>query len=865
MTFVLRMAGREARASWRRLVFFFLCVAIGVGAIVALRSVVQGVRDTLVREARTLTASDVLVSTNRPWDDATRATIERRLEAAPVTARTEAIETATMARPADASKPHVRMVELQGVQPGFPLYGRVVLEGGQPYSHALLAQRGALVRPELLVQLDVAVGDTIVIGDHQFTIRGVVLTEPGRRLGAFSLGPRVLVDHDDLLRSGLLTFGSRARYRLMLQVREAGIDGLVSALRGDFRQQFVTVSSYRRAEDQIGEDLQRAENYLSLVGFVMVVLGGIGVWSVTRVFVRQKMHAIAVLKCVGASSRQVLAIYLAQVLLLALVGSALGVLLAGLGLWTLPPAWFADLPGGLTPRLTGSAVAQGSGVGVLVSMLFALVPLLEVRRVKPLLLLRDEAEFGPAQGAAGGDGRQGAAGRMVTRARALDWMRIASGAAVAAALVALAGWQASSLKVGLAVSAGFIAVALALHVAGAALVRLVRPLRRVRWFALRHAVISIGRPGNQTRVILLAVGLGAFFILGVRALQANLLREFSVDLRGSGADLFLVDIQPPQRDGVRDFLASALPASSPRLVPVLRARVTGVRGRTVNLDGVDDVRGRGSLAREYVVTYRGALESNETLVAGGFWPPSPAPVPEVSIEESIRSRFGIDVGDSVRFDVLGRSVEARVTSVRRVEWSDARAGGFMFVFRPGVLEQAPQTWLGIVQGPADPAARAGLQRDLVARFPNVSAIDVLEVARTVERVLGHVTLAVSAVGAVALLSGLLIVIGSVAMTKFERLHDAAVFKTLGAPARTMGAMLALEYGTLGLLAGAVGAVGALALSWVVSRHVLDIRWWPAPGLAAAGMLATGLVVAAVGVVASLDVLRRKPLSILRGE
>jgi putative ABC transport system permease protein len=194
-----------------------------------------------------------------------------------------------------------------------------------------------------------------------------------------------------------------------------------------------------------------------------------------------------------------------------------------------------------------------------------------------------------------------------------------------------------------------------------------------------------------------------------------------------------------------------------------------------------------------------------------------------------------------------------------------RAGGFMFVFRPGTLERAPQTYLGILEGPADPTVRAALQRDLVGRFANVSVIDVLEVAQTVERVLGNVTLGITVVGAVALFSGLLIVVGSVAMTKFERLHDAAVFKTLGASSRTMAAMLCVEYGALGLLAGLVGAAGATALSWAVARHVLDIRWWPAPGTTAAGVVVTAAVVAVVGVVASLDVLRRKPLSILRAE
>ena len=237
MGFVLRMVGREARASWRRLIFFFVCVAVGVGAIVALRSVIQSVRGALVAEARTLMAADITVSTNRPWTPDLRAAVERRLREGGATAITEAIETATMARPADTSKALVRAVELQGVDAAFPFYGRVQLEGGQPYAHDLLKGQGALVRPELLTQLDLRVGDQIVIGDLTFTIRGVVLSEPGRRLGFFSFGPRVLVDLSDLERTGLLAFGSRARRMLMVRAPQAAVEPLVESIRKGFQEQ----------------------------------------------------------------------------------------------------------------------------------------------------------------------------------------------------------------------------------------------------------------------------------------------------------------------------------------------------------------------------------------------------------------------------------------------------------------------------------------------------------------------------------------------------------------------------------------------------------------------------------------------------
>lgn len=852
MGFVLRMVGREARASWRRLLFFFLCVAIGVGAIVALRSVIQSVRGGIAAEARTLTAADVVISTNRPWADEARARIDERLREAGATGVAETIETATMARPADEAKVVARTVELQGVQAGYPYYGRVELDGGLAYSHDLLKGQGALVRPELLTQLDLAVGDQIVLGDARFTIRGVVLAEPGRRLGFFSFGPRVLIDHADMARTGLLQFGSRARYALLVRAPEPAIEPLVRTLRDDFRDQFINARSYRGTEDRMSEDFARAENYLSLVGFIIVILGGIGVWSVTRVFVQQKLRAVAVLKCLGASTAQVLAVYLAQVVALGLLGSLLGLVLAWAAIAAIPTDVMAGF-GGVVPHVTLSASAQGLAVGVLVSLLFSLVPLLEIRRVRPLLLLRDEAarqSSGPA-----------AAGSWWRR---VDWAQVGAALAVGVALVAVASWQAASLAVGALVCGAFVSVAVLLHLAGRMLVRVVAPLRHASWFPLRHAVISVSRPGNQTRVILLAVGLGAFFIIGVRSLQTNLLDAFRLDLRRDGPDLFLVDIQSDQEAGVRNFLATANPGYAARLLPVLRARITGVRGQELNLDGFDEVRGQGRLAREYVITYRDHLEANERLVAGTFWD-SPSATPEVSIEDGISERFGIGLGDTIRFDVMGRVIEAKVTSVREVEWADARSGGFMFVFRPGVFDNAPRTYIAAARGPDAPADRARLQRDLVVAFPNVSVIDVREVARTVEAVAANVTLAVSIVGLIALLAGVLILMGSVAMTKFQRLHESAVFKTLGASTRTLTTMLAIEYGTLGALAGAIGALTSLGLSWALCRFVLDIPWTPTPDVAGAGLAATAALVGGLGVAASLDVLRRRPLAILRAE
>jgi putative ABC transport system permease protein len=846
MMFVLQMAARETRASWRRLLFFFVCIAVGVAAIVALRSVIQSVREGVNTEARALVGADVVLGTNRDWPDGARQRIDRHLAAFGAFAQTETTETPTMVRPADNSKTVAKMAELRAVQSGYPLYGAISLQNGPTYSHALLENHGALVRPELLTALQLNTGDQIAIGVTTFTIRGVISREPGGGPGGFALGPRIYIDYADLPSTGLLGFGSRAQRMLFVRVPEDNVSPLMDALRSDLRQDFINARSYRSREDQIGRDFDRAEDYLSLVGLVIVILGGIAVSSVTRVFILQKIRSIAVLKCVGARNAQIVAVYVLQVMILGLAGSLLGVAIARAAVAAIPLALTSSSPSLLTEAHYGvswSAALQGIGIGVLVSLLFSVVPLLQVRFIKPSLLLRDE-----------------------TIRRRRDWLGIAALVVVSVALVALTAWQASSLRVGVVVCGGFAALAVVLQLAGKALVALLAPLANSKSFPLRHAVLHLSRPGNQTRVVLLAVGLGAFFIVGIRSLQASLLDEFSIQTGDASPDMFLLDIQRGQADGVRAFLGDpSRSAGTYQLIPVLRARVVGVAGRETNVEGAEAVRQRGiSLGREFTLTYRDHLEANEKVIDGAFWS-TPSSEPEVSVEKIITERARLHLGDTIKFDILGRVVAARVTSIRNVEWRESRNGGFVFVLRPGVLDQAPQTFVSPVKGPGDPAARARFQHDLVSQFPNVTVIDFRDVLERLRDVMSKVTLAITIVGGLVLFSGVLILIGAVAMTKFQRVYEAAVFKTLGANTRTIGRMLLFEYGVLGSLAGIIGSVGAVGLTWGVSTYALEIPWRVFVAEHIGGVLITAVLVAAIGVISSLDVLRHKPLATLRAE
>ena len=845
MRFILSMARREIRASWRRLLFFFLCIGIGVGSIVALRSTIQNVNRSVAGQARSLLTADVQVDSTRPWNPESLAAIERISRPPFVESRTETIESNTMVRPADAAREGALMVELKGVESAFPLYGDFILRGGEKFRYELLRENGAVVAPLLLERLNLNVGDAIKIGESTFEIRGVIEREPGGGGGGFRLGPRVLIEREAVEGTGLVGFGSRARRRILLRVQEGALERVVQNLRNELKGQLVTTNSYRDAQANLNEQFARTENYLSLTGLVVLVLGGIGVSSVTRVFIEQKRVSIAVLKCLGGTSRQITAAYLAQVIALGLAGSLLGVALAK-GALLLVGRYFAQsLPPDMSYDLAPSAITQGLGLGLLVSVLFSALPLLRIRHVKPNMLLRDEAGTGGKPG------------------RRLDIVRYLTGAAVVLGLFLLSSWQAGSGTVGLYFLAGLAATATILYVAAIVLVFLVRRARHIRSFALRQSINSLYRPGNQTRVIVMAVGLGAFVVMSIQSLQTNLLAEIDLSRRTSLPGMFLIDIQPNQRQGVENLIEQ-MSGTRPELIPTVRARIFAINGREVDLEEPEVRRERGRLGREYVVTYRPALEANETLVAGTFWDAQPSEEPEVSIEEGMRGVRGLDVGSTITFDIAGRKLTARVTSIRRVDWRNSRTG-FMVLFRPGALENAPQMLVAPINAPDDEAERARFQRALLDRYPNISVIDVAEVVRTVSGILNNITLAVSFLGAFVLLCGVLILVGSIAMTKFQRIYEFAVLKTLGAKRKALLTMLFIEYGLLGLVAGLIGALASAALSYAVARFILEIPWTLFPAQAVAGIALTVALVTIVGLISSFGVLKRKPLATLRAQ
>jgi putative ABC transport system permease protein len=840
MNFIFNLTFREIRSSWRRLLFFFLCIAIGVGSVGALRSLIQNLSQAVGGDTRALLTADFEISSTNDFSPSDIQKIEQLIGRSNIVeARNEAITSSAMARPVDETNEALSFVELKGIAEGFPLVGKFTTSDGRPFDFKLLENGGAVVSPLLLDDLQVKVGDKIKIADGTFEIRATFEEEPGGASG-FRLGPRVFIEKKAFDSAGITTSGGRIRRRILYRTSDNPTE-LVKQLRESLKGSIVTVQSYRETQENLGEQFTRTENYLSLTGLLILVLGGVGVWNVARVFVEQKRKSVAVLKCLGASGTRIITVYLLQILTLGLFGSFFGIFLAQCFLWFAQYRFADALPASLSYSVNFSVAWQGVLLGVLISLLFSALPLLQVRNIKPRLLLHD------------------ATGE---KTRRLDWTKTIFGAVSVIGLLALSAWQAGSLKVGAFFLVGLGLTSLFLYLAAVILTRILRNFRSLGSFSISQAVNSLYRPGNQTRIILLAVGLGAFVVLAVQSLQANLVREFDFTRNQTLPSLFIVDIQKSQIDELARILEEKT-GEAAQTLPTIRARIAYVNGQPIDFQNRETRQQQGRIGREFAVTYRPNLDKNETVIDGEWWT-TQSDVPQVSVEEEMANSLKIAVGDSITFDISGRKITTQIANIRKLDLRNTRTA-FIFVFAPGVLEKAPQTFAANVIKKLPETERQRLQRNLIDKFPNIQIFDVADIVAAFQKLVDNFVLAISFVGSFVILSGMLILIGSIALTKSQRIYENAILKTLGARRLTLTSILFAEYGLLGVLAGIIGATFATALSFAVSKYIFEIEWQFDPGLTLLGVLITAVLVTIVGALASFDVLFRKPLATLRSQ
>jgi putative ABC transport system permease protein len=841
--FVLRMAARELRAAPRRLLPLTGSIAIGVAALVAIDSFTDNVRDSVRRQAQSLLGADLVVSSRRPLTTRAAAVLDTLAAGARIARVTSFAGMAYAPRTSGT-----RLVQVEAVEPGYPFYGAIVT-GPQEAWAGLHDGRRVVVEPSLLTALGARVGDTLSLGEARFEISGTIVKAPGSTGFRSAFGPRIFIPAEHLGATGLLGFGSRAEYETFFKLPSArSAQALADRHRATLAADRVRIRTVSEDQNDLNESLSRLTRYLGLIALIALLLGGIGVSSAVVVFIRQRWETVAVLRCLGASARGVLAVYTLEAAAMGLAGSIIGAT-GGLAAQRALPALLAGLlPVDVRPEISWSATALGVAVGVLVSLLFAAVPLLSLRRVPPLAALRR---------AYGSDAP-----------RHLDWWRVAAGVVLLGSTMALAAWRAGSWRQGAIFSGGIAVALLVLWGAAWCLAAAARRWAPSRWpYVWRQGLANLQRPSNQTATVVLAIGFGAFLLGTLLLVQANLLRTLRITGGPARPNLVLFDIQPDQRPAIEGMLSSAgLRSVGP--VPIVPMRLQSVKGRPVaamladSAGGNDEPRGAWAFRREYRSTYRDTLVSSERIVEGTWWK-GLGSRGEISVESGVAKELGVGVGDSVVWDVQGVPVPTRVTSLREVDWARFEPN-FFVVFAPGLLEAAPRTLVTLtrVERPAD---RGEFQRRLAERFPNVTTLDLSSVQETLEGLISRVVLAIRFMALFTLGTGALVLVGALATSRFQRVREGALLRTLGATRGQILRVVLAEYLSLGLMAAAAAVVLALAAAWALARFLFEGDFVPAL-LPLAGLVAAvvGLTVA-VGLLNSGDVLRRPPLEVLRAE
>ena len=832
-SFVVTLAWRETRGAGRHFAYLVACITLGVGALVAVSSFAASLERTVGRSARALMGGDVEIRSTQPLSPAAQAVVSELTRSGVDVLPVQELVAMSAAREKS------QIVELKTVARGYPFYGDLVTEPVAPLE-TLVGKGRALVHPSLLQRLGASVGDRMKIGDADFVISGVIRQEPDRSVGVFSLGPRVMIAAEDLAATGLVRPGSRVRHRVLFRLppgvsAEAFKDSLTARL----PDANVRVTTYSQAQPGVRRFWNQLTVYLGLTGLVALMVGGIGVATSVRAFVRGKLDTIAVLKCLGVGWRQMLAAYLLQTVLLGLGGSLLG---AGLGTavqLAVVPAISPLLPFSLEPSVSLPSVLAGLAMGTGLTLLFALWPLLDIRRVPPALILRRDVEA-----------------RLPGRR---PWL---AAVPIAAGLAALVFWQAGSFKVGGLFLGGLAGALALLGLTAQAVIAGAKRLPRLRSLAWRHAVANVHRPGSHAGVVLVSLGVAVMLIVAVALLEQSLRAELADRGPSRAPAFFLIDIQ---RDQVEPFtrLVKDLTRQEPELTPVVRSRLATINGAALADDRRQKKEEVWYLSREYVLTWGALPPPRNEVIAGRWWTAAEARrEPLISVEEDIAKNLGVTIGGTLGFDIQGVTVQARIVNIRKVDWQTFNTN-FFVIFSQGALDGAPSTWIATARVP--PAEEAAVQSAVTAAFPNVTAIPIREVLERISAVLDQIALAIRLLAGVSIATGLIVTAGALGVSRHQRLYQSVILKTLGATRGLVARVFAVEYALLGVAAGLGGSLLATALAWSIGHWALDIEWGGSSLTVVSGVAGAALLALAVGFLGTFRLLGKKPLDVLRGE
>ncbi len=849
-----RIAGRELRNSRGKFLFVILSVSIGVAALTGVRGFSTAFRQTLLVRARSILAGDLGARMFQQPTPAQQAKLNaaiagRGIRISPVT------EMVAMSTAANALDP--LLVSLKAIDTNeYPYYGSVTLQPAMPLAQAV-GNGSVAVGDDLLIRLKLNVGDRITIGDSTFHIAAVVASEPDRLSGQFAAGPRVLLTQQELAATHLLAPGSRASQRFLFklpQPNDAAVARLKTAVEDALPEAQVT--DYRETNPAITMALDRSTSILSLVSLVALVLGALGVAMAMRTHLLERLDSIAIMKSLGAQSSSILRIYFLQTVLLGLLGGAVGVVL-GVGVQLVLPLLLGKLLG-LTPSLhiAGSAIAAGLLTGLLITVLFTLPPLLDIRGIRPILILRRNMEEPASNG-------QSWWARTLTRARS-SWAQIAAIALILLGLTLIATTLSDSKLVGRIFTVGLFAVLLVLLATAALLLWALRLfLARTRLAlpsVLRHGLANLYRPGNPSSALLAALGLGVMQIAIVLFLGQAFTKELKISTNPTLPNVFLIDIASSEIDGVQRLLKQQPTVhGTAEFLPVIASRILSVDGTPAAKLKLKNFPQR--MLQTITLTWSDDLPAGTKVLKGKFWKHGDTH-PQVAIGEMHADRLGVHIGSHIVFAAAGdpdNPVDAVVSAIIRSDGQHAYSRA-EFILPSAPLAQMPVVWYGAVH--SDPDRVGQLQRVLYAKYPTVTVINVAQAMETLRSVLLQVSLVVEFLAGFSIFAGLVILASAIAGTRYRRIREVVVLKTLGATRSRIAAIFSVEFATLGLVAGLVGLLFANASSVFLLRKLeLDYHFMTLENLLA--LLAVAALTVLTGWLASFRVLGQKPLEVLR--
>ena len=841
----VRLIAAEFRGVRHRFAFFVLCIAIGVGAVMTIKSF-SSLLDTGIRgESKGLLAADIAIQSS--WEQSAKDMAFQKKTLPPGTDFIFIKELQAMARHRASGESASLLVELKAVPleaPHYPLYGTFKSQPDRPLAD-LLAEGGAVVDPAFLVKTGLNLGDTFSLGKTEVQVRGTVTKEPDRISRAFSIGPRVFVSRGTLEAAGLIRPGSRVKHRTLVRLPENSIElekALVLLERG-LTDKAVNLRTYKDMESSITDSIERMGQYLGAVGVIALLMGGIGVAMIVRTFMAGKLDTLAILNCLGARPATLFKVYLTQSLVLGLAGSVLGVAL-GYGLqFLLPDKLDGLLTVAVEPGFHARAALESLLLGMATTLLFVLWPLAQAVKTRPLRLFRrnfEEEELSPGS-------------RLERAAMAL---------LIIAGLALMVFWQAGSVRRGAVFLGAIAASALVLRLASALMLRLLRSLPPSGSMTRRYGLANLHRPNSQAAAIITCLGMGIMLVLTVRLVQVDTVAMLKSNTEVRPPNYFFIDIQPDQAERFTRIVDETAPGAEHSLTPLVRSKLYSAGDRLASRWEFRNPREEEwFIRRDFVLTYMaGPPPKDNTVIRGAWWGEAEAATPQVSLEEDAARRLGLDIGSSLTMDIQGVRITAPVTSIRKVDWRNMRTNFYM-IYSPGALEGAPLTFVATVHVPDE--RELELQNAVARALPNVTALSTRDIVDTVENVVGKLTTLVDFMSAFAIGAGLFILAGSVASTKFRRMKESAVLKVLGARPRVVASVLGVEYFSLGLVAGTTGILLSLALSWAVMTYLVKSPWHLHPAALGGTLVLTLVFTALTGTLASLDVLRNKPLKTLR--